>query len=87
MCSEDHKMKNRLLKGAFSHPDRREVLGYLMGSAEGASASELADVLGLDAVKVSYHLKVLRDADLVMQVEEGQGQGELAYLAAGLAGR
>jgi len=86
MQAEDKKM-NRLLKGAFSHPDRKEILSYLMGSAEGTSARELADVLGLDPAKVSYHLKVLCDADLVMQVEEGQGQSERAYVAAGMAGR
>ncbi len=76
---------NRLLEGALSHPDRKKILGYLKGSAEGTSARELADVLDLGAAKVSYHLKVLRDAALVVQVEEGQGHGERAYLAAGLA--
>jgi DNA-binding transcriptional ArsR family regulator len=86
MQDEDHKMK-RLLKGALSHPDRGKILGYLLGNAEETSTSELAGALGLDAAKVSYHLKVLRGADLVMQVEEEQGRGERAYLAAGLAGR
>ena len=86
MQADNNKM-TRLLKRALSHPDRREILGYLMGSAEETSTSELADALDLDAAKVSYHLKVLRDADLVMQAEEAQGQGERTYLAAGMAGQ
>ncbi len=77
----------RLLKGALSHPARQEILGYLMGSAEPMSKGDLADVLDIGEAKVKYHLKVLRDADLVVQDEEGQGQGEQAYLAVGMAGR
>jgi len=85
MQGEDDKM-SLLLKGALSHPDRREILGYLMGSAEEASTGALAAALGLDAVKVSYHLKVLRGAELVVEVEEEQGHGERAYVAAGMSG-
>ena len=86
MQADDHEM-NRLLKKTLSHPDREKVLGYLIGRGEGTSAHELADALGLDPAKVSYHLEVLRDADLVIQVEEGQGHGERAYAAAGIADR
>jgi DNA-binding transcriptional ArsR family regulator len=78
---------NRLLEGALSHPDRKKILGYLMGSAEETSPSELAEALDLGVARVSYHLKVLHGADLVTQAEEAQGHGERAYLAAGMAGR
>lgn len=81
----DRKM-HRLLKGALSHPDRKEILGYLMGRAGPMSEGDLARVLDIGEAKVKYHLTVLRDAELVMQVEEGQGQGEHAYVAAGMAG-
>jgi DNA-binding transcriptional ArsR family regulator len=82
MQAEDKKM-SRLLKGALSHPDRKAILDCLIGSAEGMSERELADVLDLDPAKASYHLKVLRDANLVMQIEEGQEHGKRAYVAAG----
>ncbi len=78
---------NRLLKRALSHPDRKEILGYLMGSGEPTSERELADVFNLSEPKVKYHLKVLRDAELVTQIDEGQGQDGRTYAAAGMAGR
>jgi len=86
MQSESKKM-SLLLKGALAHPDRREVLGYLLGSAEGTSERELAGALGLSEAKIKYHLTVLRGADLVMQVDDDQGREQSAYIAAGFAGR
>jgi DNA-binding transcriptional ArsR family regulator len=84
MQGEDDQM-NLLLKRALSHPDRREALGYLMGSGEGVSESELADVLDLGRARLKYHLTVLRNADLIAEIEDvqEQGQGECAYVAAG----
>jgi DNA-binding transcriptional ArsR family regulator len=79
----------RQLKQALSHPARQAILGYLLGSGEPMSEGDLARLLDLGEAKVTYHLTVLRQADLVMQTEEGQepGLGEREYLAAGMAGR
>ncbi len=79
----------RLLKQALAHPARQEILGHLMGSAEPMSEGDLAMLLDLGEAKVTYHLTVLRNADLVVQTEDGQepGPGEREYLAAGMAGQ
>jgi len=79
----------RLLKQALSHPARQEILGHLMGSAEPMSEGDLAKLLDLGEAKVTYHLAVLRNAELVAQTEDGHelGPGEREYLAAGMAGR
>jgi DNA-binding transcriptional ArsR family regulator len=79
----------RLLKGALSHPARQEILGHLTGSAEPMSEGDLARLLDLGEAKMAYHLTVLRQAELVVQTEDGQepGPNEREYLAAGMAGR
>lgn len=77
----------RLLKGALSHPNRQEILGYLMGSAEPMSEGDLTRMLDIEEAQVKYHLTVLRGAELVMQIKEGQEPDGRAYSAAGMAGR
>jgi DNA-binding transcriptional ArsR family regulator len=55
-------------KRALSHPKRREILDYLTERG-GAGEAELIEALGLTAVRVKYHLGVMRDAGLVVHVE------------------
>ncbi len=60
-----------VLKRAVRHPKRLELLGYL-ASRKGGTEGELAEALGLTLPRVTYHLGVLRSADLVAQVEDAE---------------
>ncbi len=66
------------------HPKRVEILGYLTQKG-GADEAELGKVLDLTAPTVKYHLSVLHDADLIVQVEDGD-HGQRSYIAATSAG-
>jgi predicted ArsR family transcriptional regulator len=67
-----------LAKQALSHPERFEMLDCITQRGAGIGEAELAEALGLPAVKVRYHLTVLRNADLVAYLEETAGR----YVAA-----
>jgi len=78
-----------LLKRALSHPKRVEILDYLTRKGDGVRTrrTELARVLGLSAVEVKYHLRVLDDADLIARVKgRGQGRAQRSYKAPASAG-
>lgn len=60
---------------ALSHPVRLRMWGVLAGGA--SSAAELARALGVSHASASYHLRVLRDAGVVVLLEERQVQGGL----------
>lgn len=55
---------------------RRDILDLLLVDAgadgEGTSVSEIVEKLGISQPTVSKHLKVLRDADVVVVREDGQ---------------
>jgi DNA-binding transcriptional ArsR family regulator len=63
-----------LAKQALSHPERFEILARIRGQGDGASATELAEGLGLARVKVEYHLLVLDKADLIERADEAEGR-------------
>jgi DNA-binding transcriptional ArsR family regulator len=70
------------LRRALGHPKRLEICGFLTREG-GADEAELAEALSLTAPVVSYHLTVLRDADLIVRVEDGDhGQSGHSYIAA-----
>ncbi len=74
------------LKRALGHPKRIEIFGYLTQNG-GAGETELVEALDLSALTVRYHLSVLHDADLIVQVEGGDhGQAGPSYIAATSAG-
>ncbi len=53
---------------ALSDPLRREILTTLRTGRK--NAGELAEQLGLTPAALSYHLKLLRQAELVMEYHE-----------------
>jgi len=57
---------------ALAHPARTAVLDYL-SSAEEATATECAKVVGLSPSAMSYHLRTLAKVGLV---EEAEGRGD-----------
>ncbi|HEY7950820.1 MAG TPA: helix-turn-helix domain-containing protein [Solirubrobacterales bacterium] len=70
------------LKRALEHPKRLEIFGYLI-QKDGADEAKLVEALDLTVPKVKYHLTVLHDAGLIVQVEGGDhGQAGRSYVAA-----
>ncbi|MBQ7012828.1 MAG: winged helix-turn-helix transcriptional regulator [Oscillospiraceae bacterium] len=53
---------------ALSDPQRREILTMLRSGR--LNAGEIAERLGVTAAALSYHLKLLKNADLVMEYKE-----------------
>ena len=74
------------VKRALGHSKRLEIFGYLTQKG-GADETELVEVLGLTTLAARYHLWVLQDADLIVQVEgTGQGSAGRSFIAATSAG-
>jgi DNA-binding transcriptional ArsR family regulator len=59
---------------ALSHPTRIAILGALSDrdESEPASAADLARLLGQPRQKVNYHLKALKEAQLVVAIDSRQ---------------
>lgn len=76
--SQTHPMEP---KRALSHPMRREILDYLTEEG-GAGGGDLIEALGLTTATVKYHLAVLQDADLVVQVEGSEQGGDGRFCVA-----
>ncbi len=53
---------------ALSDPQRREILTMLRDGK--MSAGEIAERLNISSAALSYHLKLLKKADLVMEYKE-----------------
>ncbi len=53
---------------ALSDPQRRKILTMLRSGR--LNAGEIAERLGVTAAALSYHLKLLKKADLVMEYKE-----------------
>ena len=60
---------NTLLK-AISDPTRREILHMLR--KKDLSAGEIADAFAMTKPSISHHLEMLKKANLVVAVKEGQ---------------
>ena len=54
---------------AFTHPLRRRIL-RLLGKREYLRAADAAEALGVPANKVSFHMRVLADAGLLVEAPE-----------------
>ena len=73
-------------KRALSHLKRREILNYLTERG-GAGEAELIEALSLTTARVKYHLGVMRDAGLVVDVERSEhGDAGRFYIPADSAG-
>ena len=53
---------------ALSDPQRREILELLRGGRR--NAGELAAALGISAPALSYHLRLLKQAGLILEYRE-----------------
>ena len=71
-----------VLKRALSHPKRLEILGSLMQKKLGTDEEELVEALGLVASTVRYHLTVLHDADLIVQLDDGEARSYVVAASA-----
>lgn len=70
------------LKRALEHSKRLEIFGYL-AEKDGADEAELVEALDLTAPRARYHLSVLQDAGLIVQIEgEDHGETGRSYIAA-----
>jgi ArsR family transcriptional regulator len=59
----------RLLR-ALAEPDRLRIIRCLRGGAK--NVSEIADALDAPIVNVSHHLRILREAGLVLDEKQGR---------------
>lgn len=75
------------LERSLSHPRRLEIFGYLMQQGRGVGETKLVEALGLPAPTVGYHLAVLCDAALIVQVETPNGESERTFTTAASAGQ
>jgi len=55
---------------ALADSNRREILRHLKSGSK--TAGELAEQVGLAPSAISFHLRILRDADLVDATRDGQ---------------
>lgn len=60
---------NRVFK-ALNDPIRREILELL--KEKDMNAGEIADCFNISKPSISYHLDLLKQADLVLSVKQGQ---------------
>jgi DNA-binding transcriptional ArsR family regulator len=59
-----------MLLKALSDPTRREILQML--HKQDLTAGEIADAFNMSKPSISHHLDILRQANLVVSVKEGQ---------------
>lgn len=72
------------IQRALSHCGRLELFTFLIdrGSGKTTNEQELAEAFGMGIRLVEYHLKVLRDADLVANIADDLGvESESCYVA------
>jgi len=74
-------------KRALSHPKRLAVFEYLTQRGTAIEEADLAEALDLAVPATRYHLTVLCDAGLIVQVEDGeQAQAEPSFVVTDLLG-
>ncbi|MFD2700538.1 ArsR/SmtB family transcription factor [Paenibacillus shunpengii] len=69
----DDEKRARIFK-ALSEKKRIEIVRYLMQSPQLNSCGEIGRTLGMDKSNVTYHLKIMNDAELIHVVREGQNK-------------
>ena len=75
--SEQRDVEVALLAKALGHPARVRIMRLLLGH-DACYCGELVDEIGLAQATVSQHLKVLRDARLIVGEIEGLRTGYCA---------
>lgn len=72
------------VRRALAHAKRLAIFEYLAQKGR-AGEAELVEALDLTAPTVKYHLSVLHDVDLIVQVEDGDHE-QRSYIAATSSG-
>ena len=74
-------------KRALSHPKRLAIFEHLTQRGTAIEEAELAEAVDLTVPVARYHLTVLCDAGLIVEVEDvGQGRTEPSFVVADAAG-
>ncbi len=68
------------LLAALSHPLRREIIRHAVKKGRALSPDELAKDLGKHLNDVSYHVRVLSNAGVLILVDEQPARGSLRHL-------
>ncbi len=63
-------MKANNIFKALSDEQRRRILAILKEDAGGVNAGDLAERLNITPAALSYHLRILKNADLVLEYKE-----------------
>lgn len=66
--------KRALAFKALSEKKRIEIARYLQQQPDRNSCGEIARAMGMDKSNVTYHLKIMYDAELIRYVREGQNK-------------
>lgn len=59
---------------ALAEKKRIEIVRYLHAEPNRNSCGEIAKAMGMDKSNVTYHLKIMNDAELIRVVREGQNK-------------
>ncbi len=63
-------MKANIIFKALSDEQRRKILAILKKEGGGVNAGDLAERLNITPAAISYHLRILKNADLVLEYKE-----------------
>ncbi|RUS48934.1 transcriptional regulator [Cohnella sp. AR92] len=69
----DDDKRARVFK-ALAEKKRIEIVRYLQAEPDRNNCGEIARAMGMDKSNVTYHLKIMYDADLIKYVREGQNK-------------
>lgn len=73
LTSKDDEKRAKIFK-ALSEVKRIEMIRYLVRHPEHKTCGEVGESLGMDKSNVSYHLKILYEADLIHIYRRGQNK-------------
>ncbi|MCM3782487.1 helix-turn-helix domain-containing protein [Neobacillus mesonae] len=71
--SIDDEKRARMFK-ALAEKKRIEIVRHLLEAPSSNSCGEVGRAMGMDKSNVTYHLKIMNDAELVRVVREGQNK-------------
>ena len=71
---EDHRLQDATVIKAVAHPVRLAIVEHLGSTRTAATATELAEVVGLSVSATSWHLRSLAKVGVIAQAE-GRGDG------------
>lgn len=71
--SKDDEKRVKIFK-AMAEVKRIEMLRYLYHHRSTNTCGDIGDAIGMDKSNVSYHLKILYEADLIQVFRKGQNK-------------